>query len=190
MPDQGTEFCGNVIVTMCSLLGVEKIRTTPYHPQINGSAERVHQTLQRMIGELDGQHRINTDCLQLNTVIGNWVFPVLSYVGEEAPVAYLPVVPYTQDTNDDLHHRQICSQPVRPLLGIPGDHTGLCWERGPKAEMVVQPKSRGRRVVTRGSHTGTLRCLSRTEEETQELVGWWSAYSSNPHGWWFTCLCS
>ena len=33
MSDQGTEFCGKVIVAMCSLLGVEKIRTTPYHPQ-------------------------------------------------------------------------------------------------------------------------------------------------------------
>ena len=53
MSDQGTEFCFKVIVTMCSLLGVEKIRTTPYHPQTNGSAERVHQTLQHMIGKLD-----------------------------------------------------------------------------------------------------------------------------------------
>ena len=53
MSDQGTEFCGKVIAAMCSLLGIEKICTTPYHPQTNGSAERVHQTLQRMIGKLD-----------------------------------------------------------------------------------------------------------------------------------------
>ena len=39
MSDKGTEFCGKVIVAMCSLLGVEKIRTTPYHPQTNGAAE-------------------------------------------------------------------------------------------------------------------------------------------------------
>ena len=32
MSDQGTEICGNVIAAMCSLLGVKKIRTTPYHP--------------------------------------------------------------------------------------------------------------------------------------------------------------
>ena len=57
MSDQGTEFCGKVIVAMCSLLGVEKICTTPYHPQTNGSAERVHQTLQRMIGKLDPEKR-------------------------------------------------------------------------------------------------------------------------------------
>ena len=53
MSDQGTEFTGDVIAAMCKLLGIEKIRTTPYHPQTNGSAERVHQTLQRMIGKLN-----------------------------------------------------------------------------------------------------------------------------------------
>ena len=57
MSDQGMEFCGKVITAMCSLLRVEKIRTTPYHPQTNGSAERVHQTLQCMIGKLDPEKR-------------------------------------------------------------------------------------------------------------------------------------
>ena len=50
MSDQGTEFCGKVIAAMCSLLGVGKRQT-------NGSAERVHQTLQRMIGKLDPEKR-------------------------------------------------------------------------------------------------------------------------------------
>ena len=57
MSDQGTEFTSDVIAAMCKLLGIEKIRTTPYHPQGNGSAERVHQTLQRMIGKLDPEKR-------------------------------------------------------------------------------------------------------------------------------------
>ena len=57
MSDQGTEFCGKVIAVMCSLLGIEKIRTTPYHAQTNGSAERVHQMLQCMIGKLDPEKR-------------------------------------------------------------------------------------------------------------------------------------
>ena len=57
MSDQGTEFCRKVIAAMCSLLGIEKIRTTPYHPQTNGSAERVHQMLQHMIGKLDPEKR-------------------------------------------------------------------------------------------------------------------------------------
>ena len=53
MSDQGTEFTGDVIAVMCKLLGIKKIRTMPYHLQTNGSAERVHQTLQRMISKLD-----------------------------------------------------------------------------------------------------------------------------------------
>ena len=88
MSDQGTEFCGKVIAAMCSLLGVEKIRTPLYHPQTNGAAERVHQTLQRMIGKtragekkkVAGPHRINNYCLQFYKVPGDWVFPVLPYV--------------------------------------------------------------------------------------------------------------
>ena len=57
LSDQGTEFTGDMIAAMCKLLGIEKMRTTPYHPQTNGSAERVHQTLQRMIGKLDPEKR-------------------------------------------------------------------------------------------------------------------------------------
>ena len=53
MSDQGTGFTSKVIQAMCSLLGIEKIRTTPYHPQSNGSAKRVHQMLWQMIGKLD-----------------------------------------------------------------------------------------------------------------------------------------
>ena len=57
LSDQGTEFTRDVIAAMCKLLGIEKIRTTPYHPQTNRLAERVHQTLQRMIGKLDPEKR-------------------------------------------------------------------------------------------------------------------------------------
>ena len=46
MSDQAPEFFGKVIVALCDLLGVAKIRTSPYHPQSNGAVERAHQTLQ------------------------------------------------------------------------------------------------------------------------------------------------
>ena len=36
MSDQGTRFTSKVIEAMCSLLGIEKIRMTQYHPQSNG----------------------------------------------------------------------------------------------------------------------------------------------------------
>ena len=53
MSDQGTELTGDMITPMCKLLGIEKIRTRPYHLQTNRSAARVHQTLQRMISKLN-----------------------------------------------------------------------------------------------------------------------------------------
>ena len=67
MSDQGTEFCGKVIAAMCSLLGIEKIWTTPYHPQTNGSARKSSPnpaTHDRKVGpgeetEVAGTHRID-----------------------------------------------------------------------------------------------------------------------------------
>ena len=57
MSDQAPEFSGKVIAALCNLLGVAKIRTSPYHPQSNGTVERAHQTLQCMIGKLDPEKR-------------------------------------------------------------------------------------------------------------------------------------
>ena len=57
MSDQVSEFTGQVISELCDLLGVTKIRTLPYHPQTNGTLERVHQTLRRMIAKMDPKKR-------------------------------------------------------------------------------------------------------------------------------------
>ena len=39
MSDQVSEFTGQVISELCDLLGVTKIRMSPYHPQTNGNIE-------------------------------------------------------------------------------------------------------------------------------------------------------
>ena len=57
MSDQASEFTGQVISELCDLLGVTKIRTSPYHPHTNGAIERVHQTLRRMIAKMDPEKR-------------------------------------------------------------------------------------------------------------------------------------
>ena len=57
MSDQAAEFTGQVISELCDLLGITKIRTSPYHPQTNGAVERVHQTLRRMIAKMDPDKR-------------------------------------------------------------------------------------------------------------------------------------
>lgn len=43
--DQGRNFCSNVFAEMCTLLGIKKTQTTPYHPQSDGMVERYNRTL-------------------------------------------------------------------------------------------------------------------------------------------------
>ncbi len=50
LSDQGTQFCGRVVRQLCRLLGIDKLRTSPYHPQTNGMVERMHGTLKSVLG--------------------------------------------------------------------------------------------------------------------------------------------
>ena len=47
--DQGTNFESAVFQGMCELLGIDKTRTTPFHPQSDGQVERFNATLQNIL---------------------------------------------------------------------------------------------------------------------------------------------
>lgn len=50
--DLGANFTSQVIRHMCDMLGIQRSRTTPYHPQGNGQCERMNRTLLDMLGTL------------------------------------------------------------------------------------------------------------------------------------------
>ena len=49
LSDQGAQFMGSVVQSLCGRLGVTHIKTSTYHPQSNGCLERFHGTLVPML---------------------------------------------------------------------------------------------------------------------------------------------
>ena len=52
LTDQGCNFESQLVADLCELMGVQKIRTSPYHLQTNGQCERFNSTLINMLGTL------------------------------------------------------------------------------------------------------------------------------------------
>ena len=54
LTDQGSVFCSRLTRACCKLLNISKLRTSPYHPQSNGSLERWHACLKGMLRKEGG----------------------------------------------------------------------------------------------------------------------------------------
>ena len=99
MSDQASEFTGQVISELCDLLGVTKIRMSPYHPQTNGTIEKVHQTLRRMIAKMDPESqmaltfRAYTNRLQCDTVTDNRLLTLFPNVLASTKITSQPSIP-------------------------------------------------------------------------------------------------
>ncbi|KAK7093130.1 hypothetical protein V1264_008778 [Littorina saxatilis] len=55
--DQGREFESHLFQHLCTALGADKTRTTPYHPQSDGMVERQNRTIQQMLSAYVNEQR-------------------------------------------------------------------------------------------------------------------------------------
>ncbi len=67
LSDQGSQFCGRVMKQLCEWLGIERVKTSLYHPETNGAVERMHSTMKGILGKCisDGSDWVD----QLNFVM-------------------------------------------------------------------------------------------------------------------------
>jgi len=52
LSDWGAEFEGKIIKELYEVMGIDKLRTTSYHASCNGSIERLHRTLNSVLGKV------------------------------------------------------------------------------------------------------------------------------------------
>ena len=51
LTDRGAQFTSSLSKQLTTVLNIEHLRTTAYHPQSNGILERLHATLEAMLGK-------------------------------------------------------------------------------------------------------------------------------------------
>ena len=90
--DQDSNFMSQLLVEVYSLLHVESIRTSPYHPQTDGFIERFNQTLKAMLRKAASEDGKDWDCLN----------PYLLFAYREVPQSFTGFSP-----SELLYGRQV-----------------------------------------------------------------------------------
>lgn len=57
--DQGRQYESRMFKDMCDLLGIQKTRTTAFHPKSDGMVERFNKTLATMLTAYVSDHQTN-----------------------------------------------------------------------------------------------------------------------------------
>ena len=61
LTDQGSQFQSALFQELCQLMGIDKRRSTPYMPSVNGGAERINRTFKNQPARRLESHSVNWD---------------------------------------------------------------------------------------------------------------------------------
>ena len=61
LSDQGKNFLSNLVKSVCEYFKINKVQTTPYHPQCDGLVERFNKTLCKMLSAYANSNQTNWD---------------------------------------------------------------------------------------------------------------------------------
>ena len=100
---QGSNFCSELLLEVCKIFGIEKTRTSPYHPQGNGMVERHKRVVADVISKYCANNPSNRDQM----------IPYLDFVYNTT------VHKATGQTPFSLVFRQECKYPIDLLLPKP-----------------------------------------------------------------------
>jgi hypothetical protein len=69
LSDQGKKFYNDLMDNLCKLMGIQKSRTTPYHPQCNSQVEVVNKHVAKYLG----------DCVSSDTLDWEALIPAMAF---------------------------------------------------------------------------------------------------------------
>ena len=167
--DQGRNFESKIITKVCALLGIEKSRTTPYHPQSDGLVERFNRTLLDMLASavrdqpFEWESHLRRLCLAYNTSVhpttgyspfalmfGRQVrMPIDIMYGTQTPTQ-VTIPQYMTNLQASLQNayeyvwnhmgHKLEALHDKKVCGTPFKKGGLVWLHSPAVRPVANPK--------------------------------------------------
>ena len=107
LTDQGTNLTSALLRELYKMLGVQPIKTTPYHPQTDGLVERFNQTLKSMLNKVIAEDGRNWDTL----------IPYVLFAYREVPQASTGFSPFELLYGRDVSRSARCLE----------RRMGKCW---------------------------------------------------------------
>ena len=95
LSDNGLQFCAQLATAVYTLLGIQKLTTSAYHPSGNGGVERVSHTIAQMLAMVCNEHQNDCDehLSHVEYACKISVSAATSFAPNEVHIARLPRLP-------------------------------------------------------------------------------------------------